>query len=88
MAPAGDGPHGKGSLNPRGKEGVSDPKAQHGCAGCSACSGALTQFGPSVASARGNPLKEGDLNQPKGEGQGKEAVDISKTCALHGTAQL
>ena len=35
----------------------------------------------------GKPAK-GEGPKPKGEGQEKEAVDISETCALHGTAQL
>ena len=85
MAPAGDGPHGKGSLNPRGKEGVSDPKAQHGCAGCPACTGALTQFGPSVAGARGNPRKERDLN-PKGKVRERRQSTLARhahSTALH-----
>ena len=59
-------------INPKGEDGESDPKAQHGCAGRPACSGALTQLGPSVVSARGNPLKEGDLNPRGGVGEERQ----------------
>ena len=81
MAPAEDNPHGKGSLNPKGGTGKVTqvcwaPGQQWG----------LDAVGAIGGKCQRRPTKGGGP-KPQGGGRGREAVDISQACAIHGTTQ-